>query len=408
MKRIITLLLLTMMTGSVLAQGPSKQELLKAIDECANYAANVLLDEQGKSRCDYNLIEGRWYPYEEPWHTGQVILGILECYKITADESLLKAARKAGDWWMTLEIKDDPKLSGMVAATHGDALGNDHIVFATVSDGTAGIFELSRVTKDMKYANLATSASQWMLENMYYPQRGVCYDYVDLSNGEVLKDKNPFYYTDNPVLENFARPNTEGSPFKDAYEFTKDERFKQAHILLCDSLMTKQDKDGVWMDYPPNNSEVSSFHPRFNLWYAESLLEAYELTKDKKYLEAAAKTARTYAKAQQKDGSIYYVNYTDGKAPDKGSICGSSVAFSGIMWMRLAEYGYEEFIPHYELSAQWLIKNRYDLNHPDENLRGAVINTRYRTKNSKVWLTHRDVGTSLGLRFLAAYYRLKY
>ena len=34
------------------------------------------------------------------------------------------------------------------------------------------------------------------------------------------------------------------------------------------------------MRYIPNHREVSSFHPRFNLWYAESLLEAYEMTKD--------------------------------------------------------------------------------------------------------------------------------
>lgn len=162
------------------------------------------------------------------------------------------------------------------------------------------------------------------------------------------------------------------------------------------------------MRYMPNNREVSSFHPRFNLWYAESLLETYELTKDRKYLEAAAKTARTYAKAQQKDGTIYYVNYTDGKPSDKGSICGSAVAFAGILWIRLAGYGYDEFIPNYERSINWILKNRYAIDHPDPNLRGAVVNTRYRSKKGKVWFTSRDVGTSFGLRFIAAYYQLKY
>jgi rhamnogalacturonyl hydrolase YesR len=162
------------------------------------------------------------------------------------------------------------------------------------------------------------------------------------------------------------------------------------------------------MQYMPNDKKESSFHPRFNLWYAESLLEAYELTKDRKYLEAAAKTARTYAKVQKKDGTIFYVNYTDGKPSDKGSICGSAVAFAGMIWIRLAGYGYNEFIPSYERSIQWILKNRYSVTHPDPNLCGAVVNTRMRMKNGQIWLTHRDVGTSFGLRFLAAYYQLKY
>ncbi|MCD8165155.1 MAG: hypothetical protein LUE93_02925 [Bacteroides sp.] len=248
-----------------------------------------------------------------------------------------------------------------------------------------------------------------MLENMYYPEEGVCYDLVDLATGEILKQGSPFHWDKEiQTLEDVSRPNTEGSPFKDAYLFTKEERFKEAHILLCNSLIEKQDKDGIWMDYMPNHKNVSSFHPRFNLWYAESLLEAYELTGDKKYLEAAAKTARTYAKAQRADGTLYYDNYTDGKPSDKGSVCGSAVAFAGILWIRLAEYGYDEFIPHYEKSIAWILKNRYAMDHPDPNLRGAVANTRMRHRKGEVWLTQRDVGTSFGLRFMAAYYNLKF
>jgi len=405
------LLLLLFIFGSLCSAGqtPASDELLNAINECTTYATRVLLDQDGKSRCDYNTIDGKWYPYEAPWHTGQLILGLLESYKVTGNAEVLKSARKAGDWWISLEIKDNPRFKGMVAATHGDVIGHDQIVFATTSDGTPGIFELSRVTGDGKYAKVAASASEWLLENMYYPEKGVCYDLADLKTGEVLKENSPFHQgKENQSLEDVSRPNTEGSPFKDAYEFTKDMKFKKAHILLCNSLIEKQDKDGLWMQYMPNDKEESSFHPRFNLWYAESLLEAYELTRDRKYLEAAAKTARTYAKAQKKDGTIFYVNYTDGKPSDKGSICGSAVAFAGMIWIRLAGYGYDEFIPSYERSVQWILKNRYSATHPDPNLRGAVVNTRMRMKDGHLWLTHRDIGTSFGLRLLAAYYQLKY
>ena len=63
-------------------------------------------------------------------------------------------------------------------------------------------------------------------------------------------------------------------------------------------------------------------------------------------------------------------------------------------WIRLAGYGYDEFVPNYERSLRWIIKNRYAANHPDPNLRGGVINTRMRMKKGQIWLTQRDVGTS--------------
>ena len=78
MKTQLSFFLLILIGLSLKAQTPSESELLKAINECTDYTTNVLLDADGKSRCDYNLIEGKWYPYEEPWHTGQVILGYLQ------------------------------------------------------------------------------------------------------------------------------------------------------------------------------------------------------------------------------------------------------------------------------------------------------------------------------------------
>ena len=411
MKR-MGLMFMTALSASI-AMGQSKvvtkSDLVNTIRSCSSYACNVLLDESGKSRCDYNMINGKWYPYEEPWHTGQLILGLLEAYRVTDDAETLNHARKAGNWWISLEIKNNPRLKGMVGATHGDEIGNDQIVFATVSDGTHGLFELSKVTGDKKYAKVASNAIGWMLENMYYPEEGVCYDLVDLKTGEVLKQDSPFYKDKkNQTLEDVSRPNTEGSPFKDAYEFTGESRFKDAHVLLSNSLIDKQDKDGIWMRYMPNHQEVFSFHPRFNLWYAESLLDTYDMTHDRKYLEAAAKTARTYAKAQRGDGTIFYDNYTDGKPADKGSVCGSAVAFAGILWIRLVKYGYPEFEKNYEKSVRWIMDNRFAEDHPDVNLRGGVINTRMRSKKGTIWLTQRDVGTSFALRLLSDYYQLKY
>jgi uncharacterized protein YyaL (SSP411 family) len=414
MKR--TNLLACWLTGLLVAASPvaeaqvKKEDVTRAINETAVYIKDVLLDSEGKSRCDYNMIEGKWYPYEVPWHTGQAVLALLQAYKVTGNQDYLASAKKGGDYWASLEIKDHPKLKGMVNAIHGDALGDDFLVFATVSDGTPGIYELSRVTGDKKYARVATNAASWMLANMYYPEKGVCYDNIDAKTGEVLKEFSPFWNKmdkKDQQLINVSRPNTEGYLFKDAFEFSGEKKFKDAYINLCNSLIEKQGPEGVWMQFMPNFADVHSFHPRFSLWYAESLIEAFKLTGDRKYLESAAKTARTFAKAQQKDGTIFYDNYTNGRAPDKGSVTGSATSLAGIVWIGLAKEGYKEFDQNIERSAEWVINNRYGQEHPDVNLRGAIIETRIRFKKGKVWLTNRDIGTSFALRFLVDYKNFK-
>ena len=158
------MLFLTCFSQPVFVQEVASSDVLKAIKNGADYAVSILLDEEGKSRCDYNMTEGKWYPYEEPWHTGQVIYGLLEAYQVTDDRRYLDAARKAGDWWCGLEIKEG-KLKGMLKAYHGDDAG-DVIVFATVSDGTPGLFRLSEVSREPKYA--ATATRCWCLDARIY------------------------------------------------------------------------------------------------------------------------------------------------------------------------------------------------------------------------------------------------
>jgi rhamnogalacturonyl hydrolase YesR len=404
-----TMFMCLIITGSITAQdkNPSKEEVLQAIRECARYASDVLLDENGKSRCDYSLMDGTWHDYEPAWHTGQMINGLVEAYKVTKDEKSLAAAKRGGDWWVGLEIKDHPKLKGMVRAIHGDGL--DYIVCATVTDGTPGLFNLYRVTKEKKYADVPTGAGEWMLQNFYLPKEGMLYDMADPKTGEVLKESSPFWpEKKKQALNDVARVNNEGSIYKDMYEYTGNGKYKEVFLNLCRSLVEKQGPEGLWMQFTPNNAAKGSFHPRFNLWNAESLIEGFVLTGDETFLQAALKTLKFYTKYQKKDGTIYYENYLDGSS-NQNSVTGSTVAMAGLLWIRLQQLGVgEEFKENIERSARWIIANRFAADHPDKNLAGATMNIRTRTKGGKLYLTQRDLGTSFSLRFLAAYYNYRY
>ena len=404
----ILIALLLLCRAHLAAQvSPTKEEILQSLRGAANCACDVLLDKDGKSRCDYAMLEGKWYDYEPAWHTGQIIFGLVEAYKITGDEKYLAAAKKAGDWWTSLEIKDHPKLRGMLRAIHG--AGINYIVCATVTDGTPGLFDLYRVTKETKYADVPTRAGEWMLRNFYLPKEGMLYDLADPITGEVLKVNSPFWHGKaKQTLNDVARPNNEGFLFKDMYEYTGKPEYKEVFINLCESLVGKQGPEGLWMQFTPNDSAKGTFHPRFNLWYAESLIEGYTLTGDTRYLQAAKKTLQLYARFQQKSGTIYYVNYLDGHW-NENSVTGSATAFAGILWIRLRQLGVgDEFRENIERSVRWLVANRFSPNHPDRNLAGATLDSRTRTKNGQLYLTQRDVGTSFAMRFLAAYYSYRF
>lgn len=408
-KSLLQLLWVSLLAGALVGQTTAnrKAKIVVALQAAGKNAATQILDAQGRAQGDYDLVRHQWYEYEAPWHTGQIINGLLAAYEVTRDKAFLAAARKAGDWWISLEYKDHPQLKGMLRALHGDHVGNI-VVTATISDGTPGLFRLSRITGDRKYADCATRAGEWIRQNMYIEGEALIYDGVHPETGAVMKDKSPFESRNGGpqiTLFDVARPNNEGSLFKDMFLHTKDERYKKVFLNLCDGLVRRQHANGFWMDFDPNDPKTGKIHPRFNLWNAESLLEGYELTKNPAYLEAALKTARATQKLQKKSGVMYSTNFVDGRSRED-SIVGSAVSFAGILWLRLYKLGYQEFKDSIELSLDWTLKNQFAANHPDKTLAGAFFESKVNVQpDHSVRLIVRDVATAFGLRFLADYYR---
>ncbi len=383
-----------------------KNDIEKALREGAIYTEKVLLDKNGKARGDYDWLTGTWHEYEAMWHTGQLIWGLLEAYEVLEDKKILKVAEKAGNWWVAQQFTDkNSKLFGMVNAIHGGEIP-DLINFTTVADGTPALFLLSKFTKNPKYAQTATEAGKWLLENTQTPQKGLYYNFID-KQGNVLKDKSPHKQHEGKeiTLQMVARPNVEGFLFLDMYRFTQKESYKKTFLEQCDFLIENQSENGFWMNFEPNNPETGQIHPRFNIWNAEALLEAYQLTKEDKYLQSALRTAQAMAKIQRKNGIIYYQHFADGRYREN-SITGSAISFAGVLWLKLYNLGYKDFQKNIDLSLQWVLKNRFLTTHPDKNLAGGFFETRSTIKdNNQVVINVRDIATAFALRFLADYHK---
>ncbi|MEM8508788.1 MAG: hypothetical protein AAF717_13205 [Bacteroidota bacterium] len=379
-----------------------QQKIMVSLNHAIRHAGKVCLDPEGKARGDYEMISGTWSEYEPAWHTGQLIQGLLEAYQVTQNQDALNYAIQGGDWWIGLRFSDEHSLAGYMNAIHGASVGN-LINTTTITDGTPGLFDLSVVTGNAKYAEVASSAGKWILDNLYLPEHRLSYNIVDPKTAEIWKDKSPHaqHQGHEITIKQVARPNAEGYVWKDMFEFTGEEQYKNAFLEICDGLVTSQSKNGFWMDFEPNDPKTGKIHARFNTWNAEALVEAYTLTQDPKYLEAALKTGHGLASIQQKNGVIFYLSYTDGAVDDR-SPCGSGTSFAGILWLRLLELGHTDFKGNIKKALDFTLNNQFSAQHADENLAGGYYEIRQKAKgNGKMKLIYRDIATAFGLRFLS-------
>ncbi len=386
-----------------------QQKIMVSLNQAIQHAGKVCLDAEGKARGDYEMISGTWSEYEPAWHTGQLIQGLLEAYQVTQNQDALTYAIQGGDWWIGLQFSDEHPLAGYMNAIHGASVGN-LINTTTITDGTPGLFDLSELTGDTKYAEVTTSAGKWILDHLYLPEHRLSYNIVDPETGEIWKDKSPHaqHQGHEITIKQVARPNAEGYLWKDMFEFTAEERYKKAFLEICDGLVATQSENGFWMDFEPNDPNTGKIHARFNTWNAEALIEAYTLTQDPKYLDAALKTGHGLASIQQKNGVIFYLSYTDGSVDDR-SPCGSGTSFAGILWLRLLELGYADFKGNVQKALDFTLNNQFSFKHADENLVGGYYEIRQKAKgNGKMKLIYRDIATAFGLRFLSDVYQYEF
>ena len=379
------------------AQPVPAADVRAALADITDAMATRLMDADGRARGDYHWAEGTWREYEVAWHTGQMIEALLAAHAVTGDACYLARARQAGDWWIGLELKDGP-FKGMINAAHGDRLG-PLINFTTVGNGTPGLFRLSRVTGDPRYADVATQAIMWLARNMQVPGHpGLYYNILDPATGRIWTDTSPHHDTPKASAEQVARPNIEGSPFLDACAHSGEAWLCEAHFDLARRTAALQAPNGFWMAFEPNDPGKGTVHPRFNTWNAEAMLRAYKATGDRALLDAALATARANAALMEADGRFDYDQNANGER-GRNAPTGSATAFAGLLWIDLHQMGHTEFAPQIHAAARWLIANRFPADHPDPNLRGLV--KELRVKNGAV--IQRDLGNPFAVRFLAAY-----
>jgi sucrose-6-phosphate hydrolase SacC (GH32 family) len=417
---VLPLLLLAPAAGAGPEPLPSPANVRAAVAAGAAAAVASLRDDGSGAlvaRCDYHLLRGEWYDYERLWHTAQTIKALVSASALLGNRSdLLAAATRAGRWWRAQRIAAPPALAGLVNSTDvlPAALGcitdacDGTQDLSDVSDSAYGIFALSAATGDPSFADAASASARWQLQHMTVPDApGLFWNVLNKTR------RPPAPVTD--IAQPF-RTQIEGSLFLQAYRHTGDPRLRAAFLAQADATVAHQDAHGLWMLWTPNDNATGQLHPRYNLWYAFSLVDAFEATQNASYLAAAVKTAAFYAAhVQRRDGTIFYMSYVNGSV-SQNDLCGSAVGFLLHLAVRLLQVhavardpaAVAALQPAVARSVAWLLANQYPTTHPDPNLRGAFLEIGFRHKpwylgpHSKA-VIHRDLGTSFALPALVAF-----
>ena len=370
------------------------------------------------AKCDYHLLRGEWYDYERLWHTGQTIRALVSASEVLNNSSLAATAMEAGRWWKSQRIQTPPGLAGLMNSTDvlpswvgciTDACNGTQDL-GDVSDSAYGIFALTAATGDLSFADAASASALWQLQHMGVAGRpGLYWNILNKSADPPapLKDiSQPF------------RTQIEGSLFLQAFRHTGNLRLRNGFIEQAEATVAYQDEHGLWMLWTPNDNSTGTLHLRYNLWYAHSLVDAYDLTQNETYLTAAARTAVFYVSTvQRSDGTMYYETNVDGSAIEN-DICGSAVGFLLHLVLRLLRS--RAIVAHQPSatltalrlsvtrSVAWLLSNQYPPDHADPSLAGAFLELDFRHKATYLGphsraVIHRDLGTSFALPALGAY-----
>jgi uncharacterized protein YyaL (SSP411 family) len=261
----------------------------------------------------YHLLRG-WRP-AFPETTGYIIGTLLEHAARTGDEPLVTRAREMGDWEVEVQNSDGGVMTDAVASPPGRsvAFNTGMVIF--------GWLDLYETLGDERYLQAAARAGEW-LERTQEPD--------GTWQGEHDYGGIPHTYCSRVDWALLRLAAASG-----------EERFRDVAVRHLDWVLTVQHDNG-WFDWCIfRTGTLPSTHAL--AYTMRGLLESAALTDDRRYLDAAQRTARALAGVFREHGWLP-ATYDRDWTPRSRSIGVTGVAQVGGVWLRLyQETGDAEF-----------------------------------------------------------------
>lgn len=320
------------------------------------------LPYHGVIKGEYDTRTKEWKFYGPFWHTGQAVRFLLKAYKMTGNEKYLQHAVLGGEYMIRDQTMDkkDKKFYGFIHGREAERANT-----ASQLEGFCALYDLYNITKDSKWLERFHLAIDWVAKNVY------------------IKGEGLFYNGYSPIKEKLepigtSRPTNDDAMFYFAYKEFKDPLYLEIFREVSDRLLRDEDPPGNWIKYPPCNPHSfdgrGSIHTRHAWWWGYPMLQAYDIFKDRKYLESAIRAGDWYINNSNIDGGYYYHTTPEGHHHLSFDFSTSAVGCAVIMWCDLwKRLRHEKYIAAIERALGFLLKAQFNQDVKDANVRGAFF-----------------------------------
>ncbi len=312
----------------------------KHVKEAINWIlAAQKANNDGGVAAMYSLYEG-WHPsYSET--TGYIIPTMFNCYHQAKDQKIRKSAILMADWELKKQLSN--------GAFPGGAIGRKEfpIVFNT-GQVIFGLVRAFQETKNEKYKKAAIRAADWLVK---VQNKNGCWDRFDYLN------KIHTYNT-----------RTAWSLLR-VYEITKNKKYLAAATKNIDWALTQQ-LDNGWFE---NNAFYEKQEPLLHTiaYTIQGILEAGIYLKNKKYIDSAKKAVDMLINLQRKDGSLTGSFDKNWQSSVSWS-CLTGNSQTAIIWLRLYDLTKDKKYFEAAKKINDFVKSTQNLDSSNKGIKGGI------------------------------------
>lgn len=318
-------------------------------------------DWRGAFKGEYSAAARRWDVFCPIWHGGQGVKALALAYGALGDKEYLDAARQAAEFILRHQVVDRrSKDFGFIPAYEH---GSEGVNTSAIIESLDGLFILSELSGERRYADAAVAALRWVQRTMFLPDEGLFLDDYLPGEGVILSEKR-FSKSGRPILDDGV--------FLTGARVAGDDSLRQVAVRTADRVLQDEDPPGNWKTYPPANASKGIIHPRHAYWWGRPLWMVYKETGQQKYLDACRRSCAWYVKAMRTDGGIFRITDPDFKTPSFGHAT-SGAACAAIMWLDMArEFGDRQWDAPLRTALSFCRSMQFS-KASDPDLQGAVL-----------------------------------
>lgn len=315
---------------------------IKAAIDWIIAASNATPD--GGISSGYNVLTGK-YGASYPETTGYTIPTMFDYYHVTGDNEYKQYAIKMADWEIFVQMKN-----GAVQDGNLETLPKRPAVFDT-GQVLFGLVWTYKETKKNKYKKAAEKAANWLVESQ--GDDGAWRVNLSLLTSNLVHTYNT--RTAWSLLQ--------------IHRITLKENYLIAAEKNIDWALAQQLDNGWFENNAFNLNEDPLLH---TIAYAiRGILECGIYLDNKTYIDAAKKSADILLKLQQKDGSLFGKYNFKWKNTVKYS-CLTGDAQVSIIWLRLFEMTQDKKYLNAAKKINYYLKTIQDLDSNNKGIRGGI------------------------------------